>query len=430
MKDDLAAPEKLVYIKHLKELQGIRRGAGDCASVPPRCSWTSSRVRSCRKQTPLLAMAAGKIGTPQVRNMATSAATCASARGAGIFATITLLQARRQHVLLGRWRERLQRDPRRRAVVHRAPVGHRAGARRARRDRRLTGGAQDRTVPIDRFFVSPKQDPSRENVLLTNEILAEIEVPNAPAGSKAIYIKEMVREVWDFALCSVAAMVTVQNGVVADARIVLGGVAPVPYRALKAEAAIKGKPIDDASAAAAGVAATDGARPSVEKRLQGRADTGGRQARAALARMTTNEWPAAPLDEWCDAFNEYRGAHPDQSVALFEADLAGSGSGGRQPRGRRSPAVADGGMQSRRRAVRGMVPEWTMRTSGRPDSRAPGSNGSPLKSGVFQGADLRGAALHGASLRRWSSATRISRRGIHRRRPRGSGPPLGDLRTR
>ena len=52
-----------------------------------------------------------------------------------------------------------------------------------------------------------------------------------------------------------------QNGVIADARIVLGGVAPVPYRALKAEAAIMGKPLDETSAAAAGVAATDGARP-------------------------------------------------------------------------------------------------------------------------------------------------------------------------
>jgi len=70
-----------------------------------------------------------------------------------------------------------------------------------------------------------------------------------------------VREIWDFALCSVAAMVTVQNGVVQDARIVLGGVAPIPYRSIKAEAAIKGKPLDEASCAAAGLAAVDGARP-------------------------------------------------------------------------------------------------------------------------------------------------------------------------
>jgi xanthine dehydrogenase YagS FAD-binding subunit len=86
-------------------------------------------------------------------------------------------------------------------------------------------------------------------------------VPTAAAGSKATFVKEMVREVWDFPLCSVAAMVTLQNGVVQDARVVLGGVAPIPYRALKAEAAIKGQPLTEASAAAAGIAATDGARP-------------------------------------------------------------------------------------------------------------------------------------------------------------------------
>src|SRR4029453_9038332 len=80
---------------------------------------------------------------------------------------------------------------------------------------RIVGG-RERTVPMEKFFVTPRQDVRRENVLQPNEILAEIEVPNAPAGAKAVYIKEMVREVWDFALCSVAAMVTMQNGVVQD----------------------------------------------------------------------------------------------------------------------------------------------------------------------------------------------------------------------
>ncbi len=97
---------------------------------------------------------------------------------------------------------------------------------------------------MDKFFVTPPQDVRRENVLLPNEILTAIDVPNAPAGSKAVYVKEMVREVWDFALCSVAAMVTVKNGVVPEARIVLGGVAPVPYRAAKAEAAMTGRPLE------------------------------------------------------------------------------------------------------------------------------------------------------------------------------------------
>ena len=71
----------------------------------------------------------------------------------------------------------------------------------------------------------------------------------------------MTREMWDFALCSVAAMVTVQNGVVSEARIVLGGVAPRPYRAAAAETALVGKPLNEATAAAAGEASVEGARP-------------------------------------------------------------------------------------------------------------------------------------------------------------------------
>src|SRR5207244_10519772 len=113
--------------------------------------------------------------------------------------------------------------------------------------------------PMEKFFVTPRENVRRENVLLPNEILTAIDVPAAPAGAKAIYVKEMVREIWDFALCSVAAMVTVKDGVVADARIVLGGVAPIPYRAAKAEAAMIGKPLNAAAAAAARIAAVAGA---------------------------------------------------------------------------------------------------------------------------------------------------------------------------
>ena len=50
---------------------------------------------------------------------------------------------------------------------------------------KISTGGSERSVPIEKFFVSPKQDPTRENILQPNEILTEIEVPSAPAGSKA-----------------------------------------------------------------------------------------------------------------------------------------------------------------------------------------------------------------------------------------------------
>ncbi|MBI3075914.1 MAG: FAD binding domain-containing protein, partial [Deltaproteobacteria bacterium] len=126
---------------------------------------------------------------------------------------------------------------------------------------RIAGPKGERTVPLEQFFVLPRQNVRRENILQPNELLTEVQVPTAPAGARAIYVKEMEREIWDFALASVAALVTVKDGVVQEARIVLGGVAPIPYRAAKAEAVLKGQRLEEAVAAAAGEAAVAGAKP-------------------------------------------------------------------------------------------------------------------------------------------------------------------------
>jgi xanthine dehydrogenase YagS FAD-binding subunit len=263
MKDNLAVPDRLVSIRHLKELQGIRETATGLRIGAATLLAEIAESQAVQQRTPLLAMAAGKIGTPQIRNMGTIGGnlcqrprcwyyrnnypcfkhggnTCFSAVGENDYHAI------------------LEAGPS--FIVHpsdSAPALVALGATA----RIVNGSGKERVVPMDRFFVLPKVDPTRENVLRPDEILAGLDIPNAPRGAKAVYVKEMVREVWDFALCSVAAMVTMQNGAVQDARIVLGGVAPVPYRALTAEAAIRGKAIDATSAAAAGLAAVDGARP-------------------------------------------------------------------------------------------------------------------------------------------------------------------------
>jgi xanthine dehydrogenase YagS FAD-binding subunit len=262
MKDNLASPERLVSIRHLAELQGVRASGTGLRIGAATLLADIVENPMVQERTPLLAMAAGKIGTPQIRNMGTIGGnlcqrprcwyyrnnfpcykhggnTCFSAAGENDYHAI------------------LQGGPS--FIVHpsdAAPALVALGA-----TARIAAGSRERTVPMEKFFVTPRENVLRENVLLANEILTAIDVPAAPAGAKAIYIKEMVREIWDFALCSVAAMVTVKDGVVTDARIVLGGVAPIPYRAVKAEAALIGKPLNEANATAAGVAAVDGARP-------------------------------------------------------------------------------------------------------------------------------------------------------------------------
>ena len=262
LKDHLAAPARLVAIRHLKELQGIRPMRGGVTIGAATLLADVAESAAVRQQAPLLAMAAGKVGTPQIRNMGTIGGNiCQRPRcwyyrnnypcfKHGGNACFSALGENDYHAIL-------EGGPS--FIVHpsdTAPALVALGA-----SVRVATRGRERTVPIDRFFVTPRQDPTRENILQADEIVAAIDVPDAPAGSAAVYVKEMVREVWDFALCSVAAMVTVRNGVVQDARIVLGGVAPIPYRASKAEAALTGRPLDRASAAAAGAAAVDGARP-------------------------------------------------------------------------------------------------------------------------------------------------------------------------
>jgi xanthine dehydrogenase YagS FAD-binding subunit len=103
-------------------------------------------------------------------------------------------------------------------------------------------GAKD--VPFDKFFIGPRTNVLKETVLERNEILTEITVPAAAANLKSTFIKVTQRDVYDFAIVSIAVAAQIENGVWKDGRVVLGGVAPTPYRATAAEDALKGQKID------------------------------------------------------------------------------------------------------------------------------------------------------------------------------------------
>lgn len=106
---------------------------------------------------------------------------------------------------------------------------------------RIAGPQGVRTVPLDRYFVGPGEDILRESILKPNEVLLEVFVPAPPSGSKQAWSKLKNRQVYDFATVSIAAAFTVENGRWKDGRIVLGGVAAVPYRATAVENQLKGK---------------------------------------------------------------------------------------------------------------------------------------------------------------------------------------------
>ena len=127
------------------------------------------------------------------------------------------------------------------------------------------GAIPTRTIPIEEYFVGPGTDLLRENILRPDELLTGVTLPAPPAGQRSIYLKARERESGDFALVSVAAAVSLSddgNGaMITQAAVALGGVAPTPYRALGAEAALRGRPVSAISPSDAGAAALANPRP-------------------------------------------------------------------------------------------------------------------------------------------------------------------------
>lgn len=148
------------------------------------------------KRFPSLKQAAGVLGTTQIRNVGTLGGNLANASPSAEFAPPLLT--------LG------------------ASV-------------RCLGRGGDRVIPIEEFFVSPGKSAMRHDELLT-----EVIVPNLPAGAECIYLKHSLRKM-DVAIASAAILIDFDGDVCRDARIALGAVGPIPTRAKKAEACLRGK---------------------------------------------------------------------------------------------------------------------------------------------------------------------------------------------
>jgi len=108
----------------------------------------------------------------------------------------------------------------------------------------VAGPGGERTVPFDQYFHGPREDVLTETVLKPNELLTHVTVPTPATGTRMAWTKLKDRQVYDFAVVSVAVAYTVDAaGRWTDGRIVLGGVAPVPYRAAVVETALKGQDV-------------------------------------------------------------------------------------------------------------------------------------------------------------------------------------------
>ncbi len=115
-----------------------------------------------------------------------------------------------------------------------------------------------RTLEAKAFFAA---SATSSTVLRPDELVKEIQIPKPPKGAHQSYRKFTLRKPLDFAVVSVASIISSKNGICSDARITLGAVAPAPLRASAAETALQGKPLNEESASEAATLALNGAMP-------------------------------------------------------------------------------------------------------------------------------------------------------------------------
>lgn len=125
----------------------------------------------------------------------------------------------------------------------------------------VQGSDGERSVPAGEFFTLPALDPARENILQAEELVAGVLIPPLPAATRSTYFKVMDRETWTHAVVSAAMVLELDEQQVRRASIVLGGVAPIPWRLPAVESLLQGKRLTAELARDAGQLAIREAQP-------------------------------------------------------------------------------------------------------------------------------------------------------------------------
>ena len=212
----------------------------------------------------LLASAAAKVASPQIRNVGTiggnvcqdtrcwyyrSGIDCYRAGGTTCYAD-TPEAMNREHCLFGADRC---------VAVTPSDTGPALVALDASMVIRNANG--ERVVAAEDFFIGPDVDIERMTVLQPGDILTAIRIPNTWAGASFYFEKVADRNTWDFALVNIAAALRINNGRIEDIRIAAGGVECIPRRMTVVEDIVRGSAQDDETATLAGSSASRGATP-------------------------------------------------------------------------------------------------------------------------------------------------------------------------
>jgi xanthine dehydrogenase YagS FAD-binding subunit len=129
-------------------------------------------------------------------------------------------------------------------------------------------GGTTRTLKLVEFYRLPGDTPHIETVLQPGEIITAVLVPASQAARRSRYVKLRDRTSFAFALVAAAAALHVEDGMIRDARLAMGGVGTMPWRMPAVEAALVGRRLDDAVLAQAAAHAADGAQPTAANRFK------------------------------------------------------------------------------------------------------------------------------------------------------------------
>jgi xanthine dehydrogenase YagS FAD-binding subunit len=126
----------------------------------------------------------------------------------------------------------------------------------------VEGSQGSRTIPFSEFHLLPGQTPQLEHNLKQDELITYVELPPLPFAFKSHYLKVRDRASYEFALTSAAVALDIQNGIIKDARIALGGVGTKPWRSAEAEKTLIGSTANEDSYQKAAGAAMASAIPN------------------------------------------------------------------------------------------------------------------------------------------------------------------------
>jgi xanthine dehydrogenase YagS FAD-binding subunit len=264
MKDYIQQPDRIVNVKNALESTAVRTPDGGFKIGAAMKIVDLAEHQEFGRLYPAVVAAAGEIGTPQIRNSGTIGGNINQRPRCWYFRNEEFLCFKKGgnrcfspagenqfHAIFG------NNGPSH--IVHPSNLAVPFVAYGARF--RVIGSNGEREVAASEYFTMPTpQNVLKENVLADDELLTHVILP-APGNVKSGFYEIRYKESHDWPLAFATVVATMNGNVVKSARVVLGAVAPVPWRSEEAERALIGKPLNEAAAVAAAEAAVRAAQP-------------------------------------------------------------------------------------------------------------------------------------------------------------------------